>query len=319
MKVDYDVIIIGAGPAGAGCAKQLTHRGASVLIVEKKELPRYKCCAGMYSERTLSLIKRDFGQLPEELYCDTKKINIKISKSGKNFKLLEHITFCNIIRDRADHWLIQQSGARVQTKTKVLDIEQGREITIKIKSQNGPVKTLTCSYLVGADGAFSFVRRKLDAGYTKKKLDFVVQQVYKAPDTIDKQNYHVIMNKKYSQAFSFFLIKNDLLYVGSSMTGFNSFLAFFCDYYQVKSEPLRRECCYIDFFYDEKKVHTGKDNILLTGEAAGLMSTFGEGVPSALNSGNLAARSILEKKSYENLLQEEIALLRENWSEAGSS
>ena len=37
----------------------------------------------------------------------------------------------------------------------------------------------------------------------------------------------------------------------------------------------------------------GKENILLVGEAAGLMNLFGEGIPAALKSGIIAANSII--------------------------
>ena len=43
MKTDYDVIIVGAGPAGASCAKHLVDNGVKTLVIEKKKLPRHKC------------------------------------------------------------------------------------------------------------------------------------------------------------------------------------------------------------------------------------------------------------------------------------
>ena len=38
----YDVIIIGAGVAGASAAYELANRNADVLVLEKEKLPRYK-------------------------------------------------------------------------------------------------------------------------------------------------------------------------------------------------------------------------------------------------------------------------------------
>ena len=42
LRHDYDVVIVGAGPAGAGAARALTGSGLNTLIVERDRLPRYK-------------------------------------------------------------------------------------------------------------------------------------------------------------------------------------------------------------------------------------------------------------------------------------
>ena len=41
----YDVIVVGAGPAGAVLAYELAGRG-QILILERATLPRYKACGG---------------------------------------------------------------------------------------------------------------------------------------------------------------------------------------------------------------------------------------------------------------------------------
>ena len=40
----YDVIVVGAGPAGCTAAKTLAEKGYKVLLVEKFKMPRYKSC-----------------------------------------------------------------------------------------------------------------------------------------------------------------------------------------------------------------------------------------------------------------------------------
>ena len=50
----YDVIVIGAGPAGATLGYELGCRGLRVLIIEKEKLPRYKPCAGGITRRAAS-------------------------------------------------------------------------------------------------------------------------------------------------------------------------------------------------------------------------------------------------------------------------
>ncbi|MEM7576879.1 MAG: FAD-dependent oxidoreductase [Planctomycetota bacterium] len=46
-----DVVVIGAGPAGAGAALRLAQRGVSVLLVDRQRLPRAKVCGGCLHRR----------------------------------------------------------------------------------------------------------------------------------------------------------------------------------------------------------------------------------------------------------------------------
>ena len=56
MRRNFDIIIVGAGPAGASLAGELAAKGLTVAILEKEKLPRYKCCAGGLSVRTAKLL-----------------------------------------------------------------------------------------------------------------------------------------------------------------------------------------------------------------------------------------------------------------------
>ena len=42
----WDVVVVGAGPAGASAAYAAATAGRRVLLLEKAELPRYKTCGG---------------------------------------------------------------------------------------------------------------------------------------------------------------------------------------------------------------------------------------------------------------------------------
>lgn len=58
--VESDILVVGAGPAGATAAKILAERGYDVLVLDKKEFPRPKLCAGLLTRKTLNVLKEIF-------------------------------------------------------------------------------------------------------------------------------------------------------------------------------------------------------------------------------------------------------------------
>ena len=65
---DFDIIIIGGGPAGAATAIQAARGGASVAIFEKSSLGRDKVCGD-------GLTPRAIGAL-QDLEIDIKGVNL---------------------------------------------------------------------------------------------------------------------------------------------------------------------------------------------------------------------------------------------------
>lgn len=54
----WDVIVIGAGPAGAFAAAGLARAGVATLLVDRKAFPRHKVCGGCLNGRAVGLLER---------------------------------------------------------------------------------------------------------------------------------------------------------------------------------------------------------------------------------------------------------------------
>jgi 2-polyprenyl-6-methoxyphenol hydroxylase-like FAD-dependent oxidoreductase len=62
----WDVVVVGAGPAGALAACQLARAGRAVLLVDKADFPRHKVCGSCLNGRALSILAAvGLGSLPE--------------------------------------------------------------------------------------------------------------------------------------------------------------------------------------------------------------------------------------------------------------
>src|SRR3989454_8624885 len=54
----WDVVVVGAGPAGATTALLLARAGASVLLVDRARFPRDKACSEYLSPATTEILER---------------------------------------------------------------------------------------------------------------------------------------------------------------------------------------------------------------------------------------------------------------------
>lgn len=61
----YDVIVVGAGPAGSTAARECASRGLSVLLLDKAEFPRDKPCGGGVTVRAARLLPFDLAPVTE--------------------------------------------------------------------------------------------------------------------------------------------------------------------------------------------------------------------------------------------------------------
>ena len=58
----FDVVIVGAGPAGSSAACVLASAGLDVALLDKAQFPRDKLCGGLLSQRSLRNIEHVFGR-----------------------------------------------------------------------------------------------------------------------------------------------------------------------------------------------------------------------------------------------------------------
>ena len=71
----YDVVVVGAGPAGSSAACTVARSGRSVLLIDKAEFPRDKCCGDGLTTMAL--------RLSEELGLDLRDlVNAEIVKES---------------------------------------------------------------------------------------------------------------------------------------------------------------------------------------------------------------------------------------------
>ena len=149
----HDVIIVGAGPAGATLACELSRKGIDVLILEKERLPRYKACAGGITVKTAKLLGFDFSSVTRDTVRGAKVAYGDGRSFTKSYpKPLIHM----VMRDEFDQLLVQrarEAGATLADNEGVHQV-QITEQGVKVEAAN---HVFTAHVVVGADGARSIV------------------------------------------------------------------------------------------------------------------------------------------------------------------
>ncbi len=155
----WDVVVVGAGPAGASAAYAAAVAGRRVLLLEKAELPRYKTCGGGIIGPSRDALPPGFDlPLRDRVHAVTFSLNGKLSRTRRSRQML----FGLVNRSELDASLVEhavKAGARVRTGVTVTRVEQHgasvpdrRSVAVVLSGHERPVLARA---VVGADGSAS--------------------------------------------------------------------------------------------------------------------------------------------------------------------
>jgi geranylgeranyl reductase family protein len=161
-RTDYDVIIVGAGPAGASAAYAAAQQGLDVLLLEKERLPRYKPCGGGLPLKVAQALAFDLAPTVEQAIHGAQIT----SGWGQavNYHFGRPLGWC-VMRSAFDQFLAEravESGATLLTGCAVRRVsEQPDRVRVETHAA-----AYTARALVGADGVNGVVGRAvgLNAG-----------------------------------------------------------------------------------------------------------------------------------------------------------
>jgi menaquinone-9 beta-reductase len=325
---EYDIIIVGSGPAGASCALQLADSGLRIAVTDKAVFPRDKTCGDALSGNVMNVLKK----LPGGIYDKfLNNVENKLPSWGIKFIAPNHnnldIPFLSNNNEKPlippgfickridfDNFLFQQLKSY-----KNIDIYENCEIkSIKMLDRFAEAEsnndTFLAKLIVGADGAYSVLRKSLsDESYkTDKSANCLgLRAYYENVTGFNKENYIELYFLKdiLPGYFWIFPMQGNAANVGIGMLSdyiskrkinLKSVMLDIIKNHPLiaprfKNAKLIREIKGYPLPLGTKKNRISGKRFILTGDSASLIDPFtGEGVGNAMQSGYIAAEQIIE-------------------------
>lgn len=305
MQNEYDVIVVGCGPAGSAAAVALARRGLRVVMVDRARFPRKKLCGGLLTWKSVKLLEAAFGESADAM-TEQGVINYTSDRYAiRTFDktLAEGVLpypFHFVDRSVFDaHLLSLADGAGAEIRLGVAvtacDAAAGSVVL-----ENGD--TLHGQYVVGADGANSVVRSSIP-GFDRQRfrecmapaIEISLPREAFPREVTHPELYVGFLDAGYGWVFP----NSDQTIVGICGLRRNreNFSAIFEDYLRrIGVDPSAVDSLhghplpYGNYIGDP--VH---GRLMLAGDAAGFVEPlFGEGIFFALCSGVFAGESITE-------------------------
>ncbi len=332
----FDVVVVGAGPAGAAAGLTLAKAGADVLILERGSAPGSKNVMGgvLYSKMLGDLVPDFWQEAPierpiaeEQFWFTSKGSAVKMGFRGEKFAKEPYNAF-SVLRAKFDPWFArkaEEAGAMLITETTVTDVirKDGRVVGVRTDRADDEV---SCDVVIAADGAVSWVAKKAglqqDRPFPAEHLVVGCKEVIALPSGVIDERFNQRDNLGVSidifgdalqgmAGFGFLYTNKESISIGLGLL-LSDLVKSLKTPYEVldglKSHPsiapLIRDGVVKE--YSGKTIPEGgyyamprlyADGILVAGDAAMMTNAaHGEGSNLAMEAGRLAAQAALHAK-----------------------
>ncbi|MEE8167942.1 MAG: NAD(P)/FAD-dependent oxidoreductase [Candidatus Hydrothermarchaeales archaeon] len=321
--MDYDVVVVGAGPAGSMVARTLAENGASVLVVEKRpEIGMPVRCGEATGLRTL----QEFAIPKDERFIVNETNGVYIfSPDGTRAEMLSSEPNTYILERRYfDKYLAIQAaraGAEVVTKAYATGLLRNEgAVRVKLK-RFGDNTTIKCKCVVGADGVESKVGRwvgidtRTPLQQMSSSVQFEIAGVDVDPDILEFYFGNRVAPKGYVWVFP---KGKDVANVGLGVRG-HSATAFSYLKKFIASKPNLRKGSVVGIVAGGVPVEgpvkkSVADGVLLVGDAARQVDPLtGGGIYNAMHCGVIAGQVITEALEREDFSAASLSIYEERW------
>jgi geranylgeranyl reductase len=301
----YDIAIIGAGPAGATLAR-LLDKSYKILLMDRRDLlepleeKRSKCCGGLLAPDAQEILGKMGLAVPASVLVDPQLFLVRTIDLDNRLERYYQRFYLNMDRKRFDEWMVSLVPDNVDLAlgcrfTSLAEAKEGYQFAF---IHGNRIYTETAKVIVGADGAWSNVRRQVYHGMDTARKYIAIQEWYASDEGIPF--YGAIFDRETTDFYSWIISKDGYMILGSALEPsrhaderFKGLKSKLKDYGFRFDKPIRREGCYLLRPSMGKGFVIGNDNVALVGEAGGFISpSSAEGISYAIKSAIALAGSL---------------------------
>jgi len=289
----YDVLIVGAGPAGSTCARLCAAAGLKTALIDASRFPRQKTCGGAVSGRALSYLGFALPAAFAEDECFGARIflgrhSVVVQKEQRLALLVDREQFDELLLDKAI-----EAGARFLPGEQAVSVRVGKE-SIVLHTNTGVHEAL---FLVGADGVHSVIAQSVRPRLSSEETAIALVSHVVVNETSICPRHHGLVDMHFGvapQGYGWVFHRHaynsvGIMGVASRFSHAHAALAGFSRDVGMPSAIVRAHL--IPLGGIKRKISSRR--VLLVGDAAGFVDPFhGEGIAYAILSGRLAAESL---------------------------
>ncbi len=311
----YDIAIIGAGPAGATLARLIGNK-YKVILIDKRQLDKepegvlpVKSCGGLVAPDAQKVLAQMELGLPKNVLAGPQLFTVRtIDLQCKEERYYQRY-YINIDREKFDRWLVSMIPSSVETRygcqfKSYRELEGQYEIVL---SKDGKQKKEIAKVIVGADGAYSLIRRQLYPECRFEKMYISTQEWFEQEEV--QPYFSALFDKEITDFYCWTIPKDKHLIVGAALepgekanARFELLKTKLVDYGFKLGNSVRREGAFILRPVSPTQIKLGLGRIILIGEAAGWISpSSAEGLSYAFRSALALAKSLEDRK--QNILR----------------
>ena len=327
-ELDFDIVIVGAGPAGSSAAHEAARNGSSVALLEKESV-----VAETVRTSGVTWIKdaQSFG-IPEDCYNPIK--NYSFCSPSNTVTISDDVAKAAVLDVRKTYRHLakqaQESGAKLFVDTNVTDVitdEQKKPIGVIAKSADKEIK-FNAKVVIDCSGFQSVVGKMLGLVTQWERFGAGAEYEVRA-ENVDDKTWWLMVGQKYSPAGYawIFPVGGDIVRIGVGIGKPESNVdptERLNELMENKEGPIKDlgAITKIEFHYglipnDGLSRKTVYDNLILVGDSAGQANPLVlEGIRYAIRFGRVAGKVASDAIKNDDTSENALRPYETDWKKA---